>query len=359
MATTQLRPMAMGEILDASFALLRRHAGVFFGVAIVCQGLPTALGLFVEFNGGARGRARATPGWHRRPGTLLEPHPGVQVAGVRALHRGHRSLGVVPARFRLRRGPRGSVSSPVVRTGDDRIRPRVPLPLSVHELRVHPVLLRPARAAGGVRSRAPEPAPRHRRRTGVSVVPQQVDPDSLRAALQAVFQARDYRWSEPSSAWLWLTEQWHRLLDWLETLRVASPARYYLLLAALTLLLLAILAHVTWVVWRSLRPREAIVAPTAEAAPPRGAAWHPGGARRLGALRRFAEALAHRFLAAVLDLDGQRVLQFNPSKTPAEYAVEARLDATGRSELAALVASLYHHVFGGVPCDAEAWQRFG
>src|SRR3989449_7115995 len=54
MATTQLRPMAMGEILDASFVLLRRHAGVFFGVAIVCQGLPTALSLFVEFNGGAR-----------------------------------------------------------------------------------------------------------------------------------------------------------------------------------------------------------------------------------------------------------------------------------------------------------------
>ena len=54
MATTQLRPMAMGEILDASFALLRRHAGVFFGVAIVCQGVPTALSLFVEFNGGAR-----------------------------------------------------------------------------------------------------------------------------------------------------------------------------------------------------------------------------------------------------------------------------------------------------------------
>ena len=52
MATTQLRPMALGEILDASFALLRRHAGVFFGIAIVCQGLPTALGLFVQFGGG-------------------------------------------------------------------------------------------------------------------------------------------------------------------------------------------------------------------------------------------------------------------------------------------------------------------
>jgi len=49
----QLRPMAMGEILDASFALLRRHAGVFFGVAIVCQGLPTGLSLYVQFTGGA------------------------------------------------------------------------------------------------------------------------------------------------------------------------------------------------------------------------------------------------------------------------------------------------------------------
>jgi hypothetical protein len=192
----------------------------------------------------------------------------------------------------------------------------------------------------------------------VSVVPQQVEPDSLRAALQAVFRARDYRWSEPSSTWLWLTEQWHRLLDWLELLRVASPARYYLLLAALTLALLAMLAHVTWVVWRSLRPREVSGVPTPEAAPPQGAAWHLAEAQRLGAAGRFAEALAHRFLAAVLDLDGRRALQFHPSKTPAEYAVEARLDALGRSELAALVASLYRHVFGGMPCDAEAWQRF-
>ena len=52
MATTQLRPMSMGEILDASFALLRHHAGVFFGIALVCQGVPTALSLFVQFGGG-------------------------------------------------------------------------------------------------------------------------------------------------------------------------------------------------------------------------------------------------------------------------------------------------------------------
>ena len=52
MATTRLRPMSLGEILDASFALLRHHAGVFFGIAIICQGIPTALSLFVQFSGG-------------------------------------------------------------------------------------------------------------------------------------------------------------------------------------------------------------------------------------------------------------------------------------------------------------------
>ena len=59
MATTRLRPMSMGEILDASFALLRHHAGVFFGIAIVCQGVPTALSLYDQFAGGTRTIAHA------------------------------------------------------------------------------------------------------------------------------------------------------------------------------------------------------------------------------------------------------------------------------------------------------------
>src|SRR2546428_649503 len=354
MATMQLRPMAMGEILDASFALLRRHAGVFFGVAIVCQGLPTGLSLYVQFTCGAR----AAPRWDRRAGSLLGAHQGIPVAGVRTLYRGDRAPESVPDWVRRHRRSGRGASARAVRAGAHRSRAHLLVLLSVHELCVHLVLLRPARAEGGVRSRAAESAPRHHCRAGVSIVPQQVESDSLRAALRAVFQAREYRWSDPSSAWLWLTEQWHRLLDWLGTLRVGSPARYYLLLPAMTLVLLAILAHLTWVVWRSLRPRDAVGVPTPDPAPPHGAPWHLAEARRLGAIGRFAEALAHRFLAAVLDLDGQRVVQFHPSKTPAEYAAEARLDATGRSELAALVASLYHHVFGGVPCDAEALQGF-
>jgi uncharacterized protein DUF4129 len=194
----------------------------------------------------------------------------------------------------------------------------------------------------------------------VSGVPQHADPDSVAAALRAVFAAREYQWTgtETSSTWVWLMERLQRALEWLDNLRLAFPIHYYILLGALTLLLIAILVHLTWVVWRSLRPALRPGAPAAVTGPVRDAAWHLAEALRLGAAGRFAEALAHRFLAAVLELDARRVLQFHPSKTPGEYAWEARLDDPGRAELAGLVASLYRHLFGAEPCDAAEWQRF-
>jgi len=192
----------------------------------------------------------------------------------------------------------------------------------------------------------------------VSAVPPQVAADSLRAALRAVFAGREYRWTEPSGPWPWLVQWWPRLLEWLDRLHVASPVRYYVLFGLLTLLLVAILGHVVWVVRRSLRPAKPVRASGPGPGPVRDAAWHRAEALRLSAAGRFAEALAHRFVSVVLDLDARRVVQFHPSKTPAEYAAEARLDEGGRSDLADLVASLYRHLFGGTPCDLEEWQRF-
>lgn len=194
----------------------------------------------------------------------------------------------------------------------------------------------------------------------MSVISPNVDPDSLAAVLRTVFAAREYHWvgTSTSTAWVWLLEHVQRLLEWLEHLRLAFPVHYYILVGAMILLLTVMLAHLTWVVWLALRPPAGVGTPAIMTGPVRDAAWHLAEALRLGAAGRFAEALAHRFLAAVLDLDGQHVLQFHPSKTPAEYAREARLDDVGRSELADLVASLYRHVFGGAPCDAAEWQRF-
>lgn len=194
----------------------------------------------------------------------------------------------------------------------------------------------------------------------MSAVPQQVDPDSLSAVLRAVFAAREYQWTstETSNAWVWLMEHLVRVLAWLEQLRLAFPIHYYILLSVLTVVLVILLVHMSWVVVRSLRPVADVGSPATITGPVRDAAWHLAEARRLGAAGRFAEALAHRFLAAVLELDARRVVQFHPSKTPAEYAREARLDDVGRAELTGLVASLYRHLFGAEPCDAAQWQRF-
>ena len=73
---------------------------------------------------------------------------------------------------------------------------------------------------------------------------------------------------------------------------------------------------------------------------------------------RYAEAIAHRFVALVLALEQRRAVVFHPSKTPAEYVNEARLDPSGRASLAALVGRLYRHVFGAVPCADPEYRDF-
>jgi hypothetical protein len=47
-----LRPLGVGEILDTSFSLYRRHFGALATVALVCTGIPLVLRLFLETGGG-------------------------------------------------------------------------------------------------------------------------------------------------------------------------------------------------------------------------------------------------------------------------------------------------------------------
>src|ERR1044072_9102713 len=91
----------------------------------------------------------------------------------------------------------------------------------------------------------------------------------------------------------------------------------------------------------------------------RDARAHRALADELAAQGRYAEALGHLFLAVVLELDKRKAVRFHASKTPAEYVGEARLAASAGSTLATLVAQLYRHLFGAVPCDADQFAAFG
>lgn len=126
-------------------------------------------------------------------------------------------------------------------------------------------------------------------------------------------------------------------------------------------LLVALLVHVGYVLVQVLWPSRSPL-PTPEG--PRPERLADARARRaradeLARAGRYVEALGHRFLATVLQLEQARALTFHPGKTPAEYVGEARLDPTGRASLQALVRRLYRHLFGAEPCDERAYHEFG
>jgi hypothetical protein len=52
MTPPSLRPLSVGEILDVSFTLYRRHFGALAGVALVCSGLPVLVSIYIEAAGG-------------------------------------------------------------------------------------------------------------------------------------------------------------------------------------------------------------------------------------------------------------------------------------------------------------------
>jgi uncharacterized membrane protein len=52
MVPTSLRPLSVGEILDVSFTLYRRHFAPLGTIAVLCSGFPTLLGLYIKASGG-------------------------------------------------------------------------------------------------------------------------------------------------------------------------------------------------------------------------------------------------------------------------------------------------------------------
>ncbi len=175
-----------------------------------------------------------------------------------------------------------------------------------------------------------------------------------------MFARPEYHWVARRHPLLWLSKLWYRAVDWLNGLAGEHPAAYTLLIAALAIVLVALLVHMGYVVWRALqRPTGAAAAASATVAVVLDARSHLARAEELARAGRYAEALGHRFLAVVLELERAGAVRFQGSKTPAEYVGEVRLDDAGRTTFASLVASLYRHLFGAVPCDELEYQEFG
>ena len=176
-----------------------------------------------------------------------------------------------------------------------------------------------------------------------------------------VFARPEFQWVERRRVLSWIARQIQHLIDWLNLQASLHPLAYDIGVILVVGALVALLVHIGYVVWRIVRPT---IGSEAAKAGPAGsvvmdASGHLARAERLAAQGQYAEALGHRFLALVLELDARKALRFHSSKTPAEYVWEARLTDQGRASLADLVGDLYRHLFGAVPCDADAYAAFG
>jgi hypothetical protein len=185
--------------------------------------------------------------------------------------------------------------------------------------------------------------------------------DSLRAVLDTVFAAPDYRWVERPESWATL-RRWLRMLQqWLLELHDTHPAAFRGLVLGLLLLVMATFAHAAWVFLRTLRAAHATPDPgPSSTAVRRDRAWFHHQADRLAAESRYAEAMQYDFLALVLALDALARVRFHPAKTPGEYVREARLDPEPLERLKELVRALYGFVFARRPCgptEYAAWRR--
>ncbi len=186
--------------------------------------------------------------------------------------------------------------------------------------------------------------------------------DSLRAVLDSVFTAPEYRWVDRPDPLAFLVRWWRLLAEWLQRVQERHPEVFWVLFWGLVAVLALILVHAGWVMLQTIRAASAPPSADARAAAleVHGAAWYRREALRLAAQGLYPEAMQADFLALVLELDARRVLRFHPSKTPGEYTGEVQLAGEARESFRSLVRTLYGYAFARVPCgpdDFAEWRR--
>ena len=189
-------------------------------------------------------------------------------------------------------------------------------------------------------------------------------PAEVRAVLDSVFATDSYQWEPPPAVLRLVSEWWDWLSAWVDGLKADNPLVYRIFLIVVLLAWVGILTHAAWLVWVTVsgaaRTERSAALPVAGER--HDAEWYSREADRAAAEGRLTEALQLAFVALALTLEGQGLLQYHPSKTPAECAREARLAGPDRERLRDLVRTLYAYAFSGrtiAPDDYRSWREHG
>lgn len=181
----------------------------------------------------------------------------------------------------------------------------------------------------------------------------------MRAVLDSIFASPAYRWVDAPTPFRRLAEWWHWLVDLITSVRGNHPVLFRVAALVLAAWGAWLLLHGAWATLRSAQtapsdPADAVRGPER----PRSPAWYLRAADDAAATGKFADALQLAFHALALRLDAAEIVRYQVSKTPSEYAHEARLDAAERDRLRSLVGVLYNVAFGGRPYGLEDYRSW-
>lgn len=194
--------------------------------------------------------------------------------------------------------------------------------------------------------------------------------ERVQQELERILAQPEYRFlsaPETSSLSRWLGRKMHALMEWVSRLARRSPFLFWFIVIWLLATLVAILAHLLYVLLRLVvrggapirreRRRPEVEAKVLPRRP--GPQQLLEQARKEARAGRYLEAVRLFYLGLILFLDGLRKLRFHESKTNGDYVAELIRTSPGAQCLTfQKVTRLYERVvYGREPCSAEVLQR--
>jgi hypothetical protein len=149
-----------------------------------------------------------------------------------------------------------------------------------------------------------------------------------------------------------------RIFEWLGTLHETSQPLFWLILITCLTLLILLLAHIVWTVWKAffVRRDRAINDPQREERH-RLSTDYGAEARRQASLGEYTEAIRFLFLSLVYRFDESGRISFQQAYTNREYLSLFAEQPALYEQLRTFVDILDDHWYGQRPASAAQYQR--
>lgn len=181
-----------------------------------------------------------------------------------------------------------------------------------------------------------------------------LDPDKIHRRLENILSRPEFNQGNLN----WILEAIRAFFQWLGDLSTTAPILFVLVVGSLVLVLVLLLAHITWSITRvfTYTPETAAARAAAEQRQ-RLSLAHRQGALEHAARGEFTEAIRFLFLSLVYRFDEEGRVLFQRAYTNREYLTLFADRPRVNEDLRVFVDTLDDHWYGQQPTDAGRYQE--